>query len=387
MELLNRREFLEWLALAGVAGGCRSFGDEASYSVSVLGDMHYDAAPDTVYHAEFKKLFDGTGRFANRYATFFRYATMWAGPSRRILEASGKCVTADTRFCLQLGDLIQGDCHDFAVHRRMLADALSIVKGVYPTGLPFLSVCGNHDIRHGDVVNDDAAIRPYAEMMVPYTRGQLGKMACGVVDDTTFGFRCGPDFYLVINFNMGTRTIPAIKRLLDENRDVRYTFIVSHGGVFPYDFWCRWFYLGNARHDRERREMRALFAARNAIVLCAHTHDISLREAVFPEGVITEMTMNTVWGRTPNAENGMSAVNPARPERVRAGVESYGNDSQWLDAEPGRRELIAEYKPYMTRHWHADGVGHAKMRVSDSGVWFDYYGHDALLPTKTFHLR
>lgn len=70
MELLNRREFLEWLALAGVAGGCRSFGDEASYSVSVLGDMHYDAAPDTVYHAEFKKLFDGTGRFANRYATF-----------------------------------------------------------------------------------------------------------------------------------------------------------------------------------------------------------------------------------------------------------------------------------------------------------------------------
>ena len=139
MALYNRREFLGGLAFAGVAGGCRSFGVETSYSVSVLGDMHYDVAPDTVYHAEFRKMFDGTGRFSNRYATFVRYATMWAGPSRRILEASGKCVTPDTRFCLQLGDLIQGDCHDFATHRRMLADALSIVKGGYP--------CTNQDIQ------------------------------------------------------------------------------------------------------------------------------------------------------------------------------------------------------------------------------------------------
>ena len=41
----------------------------------------------------------------------------------------------------------------------------------------------------------------------------------------------------------------------------------------------------------------------------------------------------------------------------------------------------------MTRYYYANAVGHARMRVSDDGVWFDYYGRDALEPTKTFLLR
>ena len=41
----------------------------------------------------------------------------------------------------------------------------------------------------------------------------------------------------------------------------------------------------------------------------------------------------------------------------------------------------------MACYWFANAVGHAKLRVSDEGVWFDYYGRDALTPTKTFALR
>ena len=382
--MMRRREFIGGLAAAGGAGllgGCRLFGRGNAYSVAVLGDTHYDAAPDSIYHAAFRIAYDGTGRHLARYREFARNAKMWAGPSKRILEASGRCVTPDTRFVLQLGDLIQGDCNDFAVHRRMLGDTLAFMKGVYPKDLPFISVCGNHDIRHGNDKGDNSAILPYEEVMVPFNRTQAGALACEEIYDTTYGFRCGPDLYIVINFNKGVATIPVVKRLLAKNPDVRYTFVVLHGGVFPFDSWStRWFYLGRKGMDAERREMRALLASRDAIVLSGHTHHLEFKQAEFPEGRLTEMTMNTVQGGSQGEEN------PAIPEVLREGVAQYGS-TDWATLVPEVNDLFAEYRPYMRAYYLANAVGHARMRVADDGVWFDYHGRDSLDATRTFRLR
>lgn len=379
---MRRREFISGLAAAGLAGGCRLFKKAGeSYSVGVLGDTHYDADPDTTYHLAFRIEFDGTGKHPSRYREFKRNAKMWAGPSKRILQASGKCVTPDTRFVLQLGDLVQGDCNDFGVHKKMLGDTLAFMRKVYPRGLPFLSVCGNHDIRHGNDKNDNAAIKPYEQFMVPYARKQLGDWACGTVDDTTYGFRCGPDLYVMLNFNKGVKTMPVVRRILEENADVRYTFVVTHGGVYPFDCWNRrWFYLGKPKEDEARREMRSLLASRDAIVLCGHTHHLELKDAKFPEGWLTELTMNTVQGLSTGGEN------PAVPEVIREGTNHYG-DAEWVRKDPAAQALFDEYRPYMTRYYLANAVGHGRLRVSDDGVWFDYYGRDALTPTKTFLIR
>ena len=379
---MTRREFVGGMVAAGMTAGCRTFRRSGeSYSVAVLGDTHYDAAPDTTYHLNFRIAFDGTGKHPKRFQEFVRNAKMWAGPSRDILAASGKCVTPDTRFVLQTGDLVQGDCRNFKVHKKMLRDTTDFMKSVYPKDLPFLSVCGNHDIRHGEDGNDNAAVKPYGEFMVPFSREQLGGMARGTVEDTTYGFRCGPDLYVMVNFNQGAASVPTVRRILEENADVRYTFVVTHGGVYPFDSWdCRWFYLGDPKLDEARREMRALLASRNAIVLCGHTHHLELKDAKFPEGWLTEMTMNTVSG----TQNG--ADFPAVPEVVREGVENYGTTA-WARRTPGVAALFDEYRPFMTRYYYANAVGHARMRVSDDGVWFDYYGRGALEPTKTFLLR
>ena len=355
------------------------FGTGDAYSVAVLGDLHYDVAPDGVYHAAFRKEWDGTGRRTSRNREFARNAANWSGPTQRMLAASGRCVTSDTRFVLQLGDLIQGDCDDFPTHARMLRDALALTTGFYPAGLPFVSVCGNHDIRDGSDRNDIAAAKPYAEVMVPFCRDQLGSMACGTVDGTTFGFRCGPDLYVAVDYNGGRKVLPAVRRILDGNRDVRYTFVAVHGGVFPFN--CspdREFFLGGKADDDVRREMRALLAGRQAIVLCGHTHCLELKEAAFPEGTLTEVTMNTVW------KDG-SAENPAMPRVLIEGVGAYGTDR--ARRTPEIEAMFGEYRPYMTRYFLSNAVGHARLRVSDEGVWFDYFGHDALVPTRTFHLR
>jgi len=337
----------------------------SSYSVSILGDTHFDTSPSSVYHAEFARKYGADKLQQWRPEEFERNARMWEGPSRRILEASGRTATDSTRLVLQLGDLIQGDCADAAVHRRMLADGVAYMKGVYPKGVRFVTVCGNHDVRDGiDPMGDDQSA---ADAYRAFAGGR-----------TTYGFREGPDLFVVVDFNRGREDVAEVKRILRENEDVRYTFVAVHGGVFPFDVGRRrWFYLGAAEDDALRREMRAQFARRNAIVLCGHTHRLEFKEARFPEGRLVEFTMNSVWG----GKDGTAY--PAEPKVLREGAASYG-DVAWVRSSPQVSALFDEYRPYMKRYLAAKAVGHAVMRVSDAGVAFDYYGRDSTVPTRTW---
>ena len=63
---------------------------------------------------------------------------------------------------LQTGDLVQGDCNDFALHRRMLSDVVGQLKAAYPAGLPVVFTAGNHDVREGGKGHDRAAAEPFA---------------------------------------------------------------------------------------------------------------------------------------------------------------------------------------------------------------------------------
>ena len=355
------------MGAVGCVVGCRTADGRSSYSVAILGDTHFDTSPSSAYHAEFLRKYGQDKLQRWRSEEFERNARMWAGPSRKILEASGRVVTDDTRFVLQLGDLIQGDCADANVHARMLSNAVAYMKGAYPAGMRFVTVCGNHDVRDGvDPMGDDRAA---AESYRRFSGGS-----------TTYCFREGPDLFVVADFNRGREDADIVKRALLENDDVRHTFFIVHGGVFPFDVGRRrWFYLGAAVDDALRREMRALLARRNAIVLCGHTHCLEFKEAVFPEGRLVEFTMNTVWA----GKNGIAY--PAEPKVLREGVRAYG-DAEWVRSSPDVTALFDEYRPYMRRYFAGRAVGHAVMRVSDEAVVFDYYGHDALVPTRSWRV-
>lgn len=382
---LGRSDFVKGAcAFVGLAaGGCRNLirSGARDYSVSILGDLHYDTSPSTVYHAEFIKLFRGTDQHPARFREFERNAAMWKGPSRKILEASGRCVTGDTALVLQMGDLIQGDCNDALVHRKMLDETASVIKSAFPAALPFVTTCGNHDIREGGAGRNMAAAPVYSVFARDFNFKELGERIYGTIESSTFAFRQGPDLYLVMDFNLAKQQMGLVKRILEENSDVRYTFVVTHGGVFPFDSWARrWFYLGEENANAERREMRKVFARHNAIVLCGHTHYLELKDAEFPEGRITEMTMNSVPYKTNGGEF------PAEPLVLREGADSYG-DVDWVKSDATTTALFKEYRPYMRRYWLAEAAGHAKLRVSDDGVWFDYYGRDSVAPTRVFKLR
>ncbi len=357
---------------------------DGNYSVVVLGDLHYDGDTPEKFHGEYIKTLKGAR--PKRLDEFKRNAKMWAGPSRKMLEASGACVPPDAAFVLQLGDLIQGDCESDAIHTQMLAEATFLLETTYP-GLPVVTVCGNHDVRQG--TSTRGATKAYSRFMLPYLSRQLSGFVTNAVTKTTFGFRRGPDLWIFADFNVGGRDLGVIKQLLADNEDARYTFFCSHGPVIPSDISAqnharRGFFLGSKNNDRQRREMRALFARRNVIVLCGHLHDLEHNVWQGDGGSITEMLLNSVLCRNSTLDN------PAEPEVVFDSPAKYGDwpaDKVRDAATAAIDALFAEYRPGLKIRYAARAAGHYALRVSDSSVTLDYYGLDATTPTKTFVLR
>ena len=105
--MLNRRNFLKLGAgaLAAAGTGCMtSRAADAKYSVLVLGDVHFDAPEIGVYHAHYKPT---TGRAAEIFPLRMkREHDQWSGLMQRLAAAARKDIRPDTKFVLQLGDLI-----------------------------------------------------------------------------------------------------------------------------------------------------------------------------------------------------------------------------------------------------------------------------------------
>ena len=83
-------------------------------------------------------------------------------------------------------------------------------------------------------------------------------------------------------------------------------------------------------------------------------------------------------------------MKPAEPRVISETPDDYG---AWLkaaaknDANEKFEVLFEEYRPGLKARYGASAVGHHVLRVSDAGVVLEYYGFDAVEPTKVFTLR
>ena len=146
--------------------------------------------------------------------------------------------------------------------------------------------------------------------------------------------------------------------------------------ISPKNRTRRWFFLGSAGYDKQRREMRDLFAKRNVIVLCGHLHVLEYKDWFGDDGRITEMVLTSVLTRT-----------EAEPSVVFDSPDRYGAWPTNAETNAATTALFAEYKPGLKVRYAARAGGHYMLHVSDSGVTLDYYGLDSTKPTKTFVLR
>ena len=342
---------------------------EDNYSVVILGDTHYDVMDPEVYHAGYTD--PDPEREANHRKEFVRNGEMWAERCPALVKRASELVDKDTRFVLQMGDLVQGDTATAVIHTRFLDDAMGLLKAGIAPALPLVTVAGNHDLRG----NDDAVItQAYNDYMPARMSRELGKR----ITDTDFFFNIGPDAYLVINF--GKTTLEKVEKLFDAAKGARHTFVVVHSPVFPYDsakYWW-WILFGNRQDSRadERRYVRRLMASRNAVVLCGHTHRTELMDWYGDGGRITQMTMSSVWAKEAQGTYQVLA----------SGAEGYGSLSKF-ENEDAAKALFDEYRPGILRYSHANAAGSYKLFVEDHDIYVDFYAGNSLYLSERFHLR
>ena len=166
--------------------------DESSYSAVILGDTHYDAPDPEKYHAGYTD--PNPTREANHRKEFKRNADMWDSRCPSLVKRAARLVGEDTRFVLQMGDLIQGDTATAAIHAAFLADAYELLKKEVSPNLKFITVAGNHDVRGND---DAVAAKAYKDYMTARLSKEMGKR----MQDNNFLFPAGDDSYLVVDFN------------------------------------------------------------------------------------------------------------------------------------------------------------------------------------------
>ena len=364
---IPRRRFIGSGAAAafGWLAGCAKPPDRSlSYSVPVLGDIHFDSTDPKHYHSDYTHS-TTEKRYKEHLAEHVRNARNWKERMPELIRASGACLRGDEAFALQMGDFVQGDCGNAATHRRMLNDAFAIVKGAYGNRLPLVTVVGNHDIR-GDI-KGDGALETFDAWQPPLMSKELGVSVQG----TTYSFRHGPDAYVVVDFNAPRPDLALVKKLIAETEGARHLFVVSHGAAIPFGSKSRWYLLGSRKRDAERRELRSVLARHNAIVLSGHSHRLEYYDCVFPEGRITQFVFNSVWSKDEKANLHV----------IGKGADEYGKQATGDGAD------VKEYRPFVRDYLFADAAGHYRMDVSDDRVEVVFYPGAATSPTETFRLR
>jgi len=348
-----------------LAGCCNN------YSVVILGDTHFDTYPVEKYHANYNEPVEWLNNVQR--AEFERNAQMWEDRCPRLLDRAAKLTRKDTRMIFQTGDLIQGDCGTADIHRLMLSDVMSDFKKYFSPGIPFVTVAGNHDVRGNYMVDGtynrwgDGAEKVYDNYMPARMAQELGIEVPG----TTYTFRIGRDAYIAVDFNSPDDA--AIEQALKDAADARNIFVLCHAPVFPYsEGSVRWIFHGGdtPSENAARRHFLELFAQRNVIWLCGHTHNTEFMDWYGHEGRITQMTMNSVW----------ASDNLAEYSQVFSSAKEYGSIGK-------ETELFAEYQPGTAAFSLSRAAGSYLMTVRGRHVTVDFYAGDSEKVTKRFVLR
>lgn len=333
-----------------------------AYSFLLVGDTHYDVAPASVYHADYNEPVQWLNDVQR--AEFARNGEMWAERCPRMIRAAARAIRPDTSFALQIGDVVQGDCGNPDVHKKMLADALSYFKREF-SPLPMLTVTGNHDIR------GTGAKQAFHEFYREWMTKETGRPVPG----GTFALRHGPDVFLFVDFN--EPDLDVLRQTLDDAADVRHLFLVTHAPAVPLDAPSRWFLLGGTNQDELRREFYGRLLRRHAIVLAGHTHTLAYLRCENDRGRVDELVVNSVWS---DEKLGVPDFFETRPAH-------YGDVTRQKGEDEKFGPLLAEYKPDLKEYAYGHGAGYTMVQVSDAGVVADFYGGDSASPARRFQLR
>lgn len=347
--------------VALLLSGCCSDKAEKEYNIVLLGDIHYDKP-------EFHKMPKGkaevpwaTGarnenglflwRLNNKWMTdscresaqnYPKNARMWQKDVPEIIARAVVCGKQNNAlYTFQLGDMIHGDCGNLELHKKNLKEALDYMTSRFHS--PVLVACGNHDPR------GPFGRQAWNEIMLPHFDRAAGNIQR---KGTNFYMTIGKDFYYF--HDAMTPDLDFLEQALQKNKNARYTFFVTHIPLIT---------MGKSTLNKGLAEnmgrLLSLLGARNAIVLSAHAHQISLSQYRDKGHRIDQFVINSTLRKT--------ALEPLFDPAKSLLKKKFGRDFG------GRAAMWNKYfEGKVVTPVYNSGSGHALLRVSDAGVFVDY---------------
>lgn len=346
-----------------------------NYSVAVLGDTHYDAEPESVYHSHY----DESNKYAKiQHQEFVRNGEMWRERCPTMIAASAALAAKKpTRFILQLGDIIQGDCDDVPTHKKMLDDCIKLLRAPYPAQMPFLTVMGNHDFR------GKGARAAYLEFAEPFMAGEISALTGEkrtAAKYPAFAFRFGGDAWVFCDFET-RKDLGTVCELIEDAGDARHVFLVTHG---PFTTPAiahspHWRLAGAKECDAMRLRLYEALSRRHAIVLSGHTHTTDFYRFENKWGGFSEATVNSVW----------KAQELATAEPIHSKPEEYAPHIDCVREKDRQTyaKQIEFFRGGLVEYYHGNGAGHYRLAVSDRGVGLGFYPGASEKAAKVFKLK
>lgn len=344
-----------------------------SYNIAFLGDIHYDS--NDLHNFEIYKQFNPKVPFAqgvlNKDGLYsWRSQTLWAIESLghdtaaipknvkmwkedtpKLLDNAAKTAKKyNTRYLFQLGDIIQGDAGRYDLHKKMLQGGFDALTSRFDC--PVLVNLGNHDLR------GPGGMQSWKEIIeASYDRN----VKAAERKNSCFYFMLEKDIYFF--YDLLNPDLDMLEKAV--NTPSRYFFFISHVPVIPAEAGK----MKNIVTD-DTEKLTSLLLKRNAIVLSGHTHGVALYRYTKEENSITQFIINSTL-RDPVRQKNFKKEVAFNNKKA----DSKAQNDLWNKLFAGKInvELLT------------DGSGFGILRVSDDGVYVDYYNVDC--PKITFTLK
>lgn len=333
-----------------------------SYNIALLGDIHYDRAD--LHDAEVYKKFNPKVPFAkgvvNKDGLYsWRSQTLWATESLgydpkstpknikmwkkdlpELLDNAAKTAAEKkSLYLFQLGDMVQGDAGTYKLHKEMLSGGYSAMTSRFDC--PVLVSLGNHDTR------GPGGMQSWQEIIETAYDANVKNI---VRKNSNFYFNLKGDIYFFYDLlNPDLDMLEAAVKL-----PCRYFFFISHVPVIPSHSSL----IKNIVSDDTER-LVSLLLKRNAIVLSGHTHGMTLARYQCGKNSITQFIINS------------TLRNPKIQKQFKRQV-IFGKAPK---KQPPKAVALWNklFKDKINVKLQTSGSGYAIMRVSDEGVFIDFY--------------
>lgn len=323
---------------------------DPNYSFIFLGDLHFDR-PRHHDMEWVKENYPNDVRQIQNYCRVTEENTPSLFKSiSTVLKQQREAVFA----ILQAGDFVEGLCGRYQLQSLQFEDAKTFVQEYFPHTL-FLLTKGNHDITGPD------ADKAYQDTILPWLGSQLQRN----VPQSSYTVNYGGDLFVF--FDAYNPDLDWLEATLEKST-ARYTFLILHKPVVPFNARSNWHLFAENKFRSERTRLLDVLGRHKVIVLCGHLHDYSLLSRKTPNGRFVQLSMGSVLSdRDMTAKHALSGNENYTPDLVNF-EPLFSPHSVDL-----RKQNLENEKPEIEFFDYAQTAGYSRVRVYPDKVVVEIY--------------